>query len=465
MVRLHTLCHAMLVTLLLGGSALLTLAAPATVLSVETGQPPRSQSQRLTPADLHYRGAFAYPAGDEWAYSGHALAYYPGGDAAGPADSYPGSLFAVGHAWYQQVGEITIPAPVVTTSFAALPQAIVVQAAGDITGGWLNHCTYIEGCEYREVAGLAYLANLDKLAWNLRDWYNVGGYDQDSLGWSDRTLANAQGVWHIGPRADAVFHNAQTSNYLLTAPTAFAAQYLGGKTLVAGNTRPAGAFGGSQGPTLYATAPWLDGNPPASGQDLAALALLYYPVVPDCVERDDTLCHFPNYRAADDWGGGAWIEAGDKTAVVIMGRKGLGANCYGIPGEDCQPSLCTSDKGWHADPYEPQLLFYDPADLAAVAAGAKAPWSVLPYTTYRPTQELLRPDCGILNAVAYDATRQLLYATESTAGPAAETVVHVWAIEVTPEQTPSPTPTATRTALPAPITTPAAPLFLPLITR
>ena len=428
---------------------------------------PRPQSQRLTPADLQYKGAFAYPPGDEWAYSGHALAYYPGGDANGADDGYPGSLFAVGHAWYLQVGEISIPAPMITTVLAALPQATVLQAQSDITGGWLNNCTYDPGCEYREVGGLEYLDNVDKIAWNLRDWYNVDGGDQDSLGWSVRDFSNAQGVWHIGPRNNEIFHNAKTSDYLFKAPLGFADQHLGGKWLLAGSTRAAGALGGSQGPTLFATAPWVDGNPPAPGQNLNALALLYYPTVVGCVENnDDTLCRYPHYRADDRWGGGAWVETDGKSAIILMGRKGLGDSCYGIPGEQCPPSLCTTDKGWHADPYEPQLLFYDPAELAAVAAGAKEPWSMLPYAIYQPVHELLQPDCGILNAVAYDAARHLIYATESQAGAGGETVVHVWAVQSgDANATPTPVPTATVTATPAPTSGLAHPIFLPLVAQ
>jgi len=38
--------------------------------------------QRVYSTDLTYRGAFAYPSGDDWAYSGHALAYYPEGDSS-----------------------------------------------------------------------------------------------------------------------------------------------------------------------------------------------------------------------------------------------------------------------------------------------------------------------------------------------------------------------------------------------
>jgi hypothetical protein len=384
----------------------------------------------IQPADLVYKGAFAYPpdVGDQWTYSGHALAYYPSGDPSGPTDGYPGSLYVVGHAWYQLVGEISIPVPVISDNFGDLPEASVLQALTDITGGWIDNCEFNDDCEYREVGGLEYLHNNNKMAWNLRDWYNVGGYDQDSLGWSDLDMTNAQGVWHIGERFDNEFHNAKTCNYLFKAPESFANQYLEGKWLISGNHRQAGAFGGSQGPTLYASAPWEDGNPPASGQNLDALALVYYPEDYDCIGNDFSQCYYPGYRADDNWGGGAWVKAGGRSAVLIFGLKGLGDNCYGTPGEDCPESLCSIYKGWHSPPYEPQILFYDPSELAQVAAGSKQPWEVVPYAIYRPLSEVLDSGCARLNAVAYDADRNLIYVTESEAGPWGETAIHVWEV-------------------------------------
>ena len=107
----------------------------------------------IQPTDLVYQGAFAYPPGDDWAYSGHALAYYPEGDPTGPADGYPGSLYAAAHAWYDLVGEITIPEPVTTDNFDDLPQASVLRALTDITGGWKDNCAYNDDCMYREVDG------------------------------------------------------------------------------------------------------------------------------------------------------------------------------------------------------------------------------------------------------------------------------------------------------------------------
>jgi len=121
-------------------------------------------------------------------------------------------------------------------------------------------------------------------------------------------MTNAQGVWHIGERVPSdTFHNAKTCNYLFKAPESFASEYMDGKWLIGGNHREAGAFGGSQGPTIYALSPWEDGTPPGSppdsGQNLDALALVYYPETDGCLWVDPGVCCFPGYRTRDIWGG------------------------------------------------------------------------------------------------------------------------------------------------------------------
>jgi hypothetical protein len=278
---------------------------------------------------------------------------------------------------------------------------------------------------------------VDRIAWNLRDWYNVAGHDQDSLGWSNLDLTGAQGVWHIGdrPSDDDLFHNAKACNYLLRAPQSFADANLDGKWLIAGNHREAGAVGGSQGPTLYALAPWEDGNPPAAGQNLDALALLYYRDIYECIweaEGDinehpaQGVCDFPGYRAMDNWGGGAWVQTAEENGILIVGRKGLGDNCYGSTAL-CGEDPCAPSSGYHAYPYEPQILFYDPDDLREVVAGTQDPWEVLPYAVHT-VEEVFEPQCAVLGAAAYDQERRLIYVTEQQAGPWGETAVHVWQV-------------------------------------
>jgi len=73
----------------------------------DDGQVP---ARLLRPSDLVYRGAFRLPDEPEevgWAWSGAAMAYYPGGAPDGSADGYPGSLFDTGHDWHQYVSEVS----------------------------------------------------------------------------------------------------------------------------------------------------------------------------------------------------------------------------------------------------------------------------------------------------------------------------------------------------------------------
>ena len=251
-------------------------------------------------------------------------------------------------------------------------------------------------------------------------------------------MTDAQGVWHIGnrPSDNNRFHNSKTCDYLLKAPQTFADQYLDGKWLIAGNHREGGSveLGASQGPTLYALAPWEDGDPPASGQNLDALALLYYPGVNECVwEAEGNInehpaagvCPFPDYRANDVWAGAAWVQTADKRGILIFGRKGLGDNCYEAPPACEDP--CMPYRGYHAYPYEPQILFYDPEELREVVAGSREPWEVLPYAVHR-VEEVLDAQCGTLGAAAYDPERGLIYVAEVEAGPDGETAVHVWEV-------------------------------------
>jgi len=189
-----------------------------------------SEAARIQPENLIYKGAFAFPAIDSWGYGGHALAYYPNGDSSGTTDEYPGSLYSVGLAPEHLVGEISIPVPVITRDVNSLPKAVVLQNLTDITGGLIESCGYCDGCEYRNVDGLEYLPKIDKIVYNLRDWYNVSACDQDSLGWNDLDMTNPKGVWHIGPRSsdNDQFHNTKTCDYLFKAPQNFADQHLGG---------------------------------------------------------------------------------------------------------------------------------------------------------------------------------------------------------------------------------------------
>lgn len=396
----------------------------------------------LSPSDLTYLGAFAAPESvippdfDEWAYGGHAMSYRPGGDPTGPEDGFPGSLFLAGNAQKDTVGEITIPAPIISSEFDLLERAGVLQGGVDLTGGLLTAtCTACGSCDCAswDMGGLQVLENVDRLAWTIFDWYNVGAVDLESLGWSTLDMSTASGMWHIGTRPNTLpdpFHNGKTSDYLLTASPAFASQHLNGRWLLSGYHRESGALGGSQGPTLYAMAPWLEGTPPVSGSDIDAVPLFYYRWFLECTENQFEHCDFEGYRVDDQWGGGAWVDTGNKAAILIFGLKGLGDNCYGDPGVECLPNACEPYRGYHSDPYEPQILFYDPDQIQEVVEGTREPWAIQPIHVYSPQDEVFDPDCGVLASVAFDRENGLIYVAESAAGEWGDAAIHVWRVDV-----------------------------------
>lgn len=376
---------------------LLLPAGPAAAQGVES---------LLLPRDLEYLGAFRMPndlsSSSNWESGGTGMTYRPDGDPNGPDDGFPGSLFALGKD--PLVSEVSIPAPVMAAvdDAEALPRGVTIQPMADVTGG-LRSAVGVD-----KLGGVAYLPprgnqTTPKLYWTIYEYYNTAGDNFLSHGMSELDLSNpqAKGAWRLGSEGDDDFHSMKTADYIFSIPDAWADAHVGGKALVSGRHRENGAFGGGQGPALYAFAPW-QAPSLGSGAELDAVCLLRYPTGGG---------HFPDYCAADKWNGGAWIDFEDRSAVLIVGVKGMGEQFYG----QGDASRCSSAKGFHCDPYEGQFLFYNPNELAAVARGERNPWEVLPYATVVPQD--FWPKCMVRpNCVAYDRERGILYVLQYNGG-------------------------------------------------
>jgi hypothetical protein len=145
--------------------------------------------------------------------------------------------------------------------------------------------------------------------------------------------------------------------------------------------------------------------------------------------------------------GGAAVIAGTRTALFI-GRNGLGTFCYGhgvldptlanTIAADGQPNCydpTSTDKGQHAYPYRYHIWAYDLADFAAVKAGTKQPWEVVPYATWPfdlPTPATPGGEVRI-GGVGYDAQHQTLYIAQFLAdkdGYAYRPIIHALKINV-----------------------------------
>ena len=401
--------------------------------------PLTGRAQLIQPSDLEYRGAFRLPgpggAGEAtWAWGGHGLAYHPGGDPLGPEDGYPGSLFGLGHDHHQYVSEIGIPEPVISggKDLADLNTATTLQPFANIRGN------LYAGAEPFEIpyAGLEYLPagsgrTVERLYFGWHQHLQIAS-SYPTHGWCSLNLAapNPVGPWYIGN-----YDTYGTTDYLFAIPQGWADAHAGGRCLATGRMRDGGQ--GGQGPSIYAIGPWLDGDPPPANARLSAIPLLRYHNVyygdpysgPRAMDR---------YHHSDQWAGAAWLTAGGSGAVIFVGTKGRGDCWYGGP--NGEPPPC-ENQGWWSTYFDGEIIFYDPAELAAVAAGAMQPYEPQPYAVMNIDGFLFRNLSARTHdhfkAAAFDRARGLLYVFEPLADDD-KPIVHVWKVQAD-GRTPTPT--------------------------
>ena len=366
-----------------------------------------------------------------WEFSGEALACNPQGDAGGPDDGFPGSLFATGHNWTQYVAELSIPAPVIPAglSVESLNTASMLQDFANVRGHLFDDLEF-------EIprAGLAYLApssgegaGVLHFCWGQ---HLQEGETAPSHGYCSPDLSRPEpaGPWRIGD-----LWNYATTDYLLEVPNDWADRYAPNMRLATGRFRDGGQ--GGQGPSLVAYRPPDPQDPPAPGSVLDALPLLLYG---DAYTADSPT--MTDYHHADEWSGAAWLTAGDRSAVVFVGTKGQGECWYGFadgtvwPDEAPYPAVPpppNDDRGWWSDSFVGQMLFYDPADLARVAQGELGPWDPQPYAVldvdkwlYHVTGSQQKYHLG---AASFDRLHGLLYVLETLADED-RPLVHVWRV-------------------------------------
>ena len=395
------------------------------------GDPPGAYRLRgpavrlLDPSQLLYRGAFRLPGpsgGSSWAYSGDGLTYYPAGDPGGAADGFTGSLFGIGHDWQHSVSEVSIPAPAVsaTKDAAELPVATTLQQFADVRGSLYPDL----GVEMLR-ADVEYVPSPDRLVLCWGRHFQEGEANRAhmvcGLDLSDPVPA---GPWSVGGYEDYI-----TNDYLCSVDPAWAAANAPGMTLATGRFRDGGQ--GAMGPSLLVVAPPTTGVPP--GAVLPAVPLLRYDDV--TVANARTL---QDYHHSDEWTGAAWLSSGGRSAVVFAGTKGTGDCWYGFsdgtrwPEGPPYPTVPPEwERGWWSTGFTAELLFYDPADLADVAAGRLAADQPQPYAVL-PVDSLLYglrdgQDTHHVADIAFDRVHGRLFLVEpfATGGDA---IVHVWEI-------------------------------------
>jgi hypothetical protein len=427
-------------------TAIVTKALPS-----GTQAPPPPPGPLIQPSDLTYLGAFRLPDDFNWGALG--LSFYPNGngsagtllvtgfqqlyDPAHPGESCWDPNWDCG-AYY---GEIAIPTPERATNWENLPMADLVRPVTRFDGGLAATVHR----EYLFVSDLEYVPRRgaqtdDKLYGAINLWYAEGVMGTDTfptIWFANLDGTGARGMFHVGPADDPLYHGRKMGSYLFSVPAWYAEQYLDGRTLITGRARgtpaseePVTTSGGSQGPTLFAFHPW-DSDDPSGNLD--ALPLLYYRVkFPDCAGPnvgDPANCDYPNYTMCDNWTAGAFVENDTKRAIMLLGLKGLGTNCYDEPPVECHDP-CDASHGYHCHPYEHQVIFYDVDELGQSALGNRDPWTVLPYAIWRPA-EFYRRDtpCESPGGMTFDKGSGRLFVVErGLGGEINAAVVHVWAL-------------------------------------
>ena len=418
---------------------------------------PIVSSDQLTQSDFTYQGAFRLPSDFNWGARG--LSFYPNGNSGA------GSLLATGFdllydpahpgescwdpAWNCSAffGEVGIPAPAKESNWENLPEATLLTQMTSfdcgLAAGVHREYLFVSGIEYVPQRGSQ---SGDKIYGSINLWYaeGVAGENTFPTVWfANMNGTNAQGMFHVGPE-ETPYHGRKMGSYLFSVPTWYAAQYLGGRTLITGRSRgtPADSFedittrGGSQGPTLFAFHAW-DSDSPTG--DLDALPVLYYRVkFPGCAGPnvgDPNLCDYPNYTMCDEWTGGSFVEASSKRAIILLGYKGLGSNCYDEPPVECNDP-CSDSHGYHCNPYERQVIFYDVEQLGKRALGQQDPWVVLPYEIWRPNEFYLGDStghtCADVGGMAFDSDGKRVFMIEKGLGGCNNenaAVVHVWTVQ------------------------------------
>jgi hypothetical protein len=400
---------------------LLSLAGSVTLNGQQAGP---STLPLVSLDSIQYLGGFRLPAqtvnGDSYAGGGMAVAFNPAGN----------SLFV--SSYFGNVAEVSIPQPVNSPDPEALPFASFLQPFADPTEGRVHEATFGYG------GGISSLLVYNNRLYGTAQIYYDASNEQRVSHYS-RALQLNQPSFSGWSQVWEPTKQGYVSGFLAAVPAEWQAP-LGGAVLAGGCCVPI-VSRTSFGPSAFAFDPMQIGKPAVS-----ATPSLYYD------GAHQTLGEWMNMSVPNEVYNqsieihGMVVVAGTRT-VLYLGRNGTGVPCYGNGtankslvgsyGPDgalyCY-DLSDSSKGTHAWPYRYQIWAYDLNDFAAVKAGVKQPWDVVPYGVWPLT--LPTPSNEVrLGGASYDAATQTLYVAQRLAdvgGLAYRPIIHAFHLAVAP---------------------------------
>ncbi|OHD15856.1 MAG: hypothetical protein A2Y34_12500 [Spirochaetes bacterium GWC1_27_15] len=354
--------------------------------------------------DFEYIGSFNVPNDSGFGYSATGVAFNPSGDNG------KGSIFIVGHDWYQKIAEITIPVPQINSDVTKLPSAQFLQP---FTDEIFKRSKYIrqDGSildENIKIGGLLVYDN--KLYGNSYAFYSGANEAKRShfrtgLNLSSISIAaDFKGMFTVGN-----MNPGMTGGYMTIIPES-KREYFGGFF----------AFTGQMGLSIISRSSY--------GPSLHTLSLSDFDNTVDSIVSSMPLIYYTyDYQTLGEWGNvtipnpvfnmmsriyGA-VYPDNSQYIYLIGRTGIGVPYYGQGTDnpnDAGYDPVDKSKGCHAWPYVNYIWVYDEVDLKAVFNGTKKPWEIkpsshglikLPYYDKYKTCDL----CG----VSYDAQNKKLY--------------------------------------------------------
>jgi len=386
-------------------------------MTAQAGDP--SALPLLSSGGLEYLGGFRVPAetvnGASFAYGGQAVAYDPSTN----------SLFISNR---NNVAEVSIPTPVNSSDVNAMPFARLLQPFEDPTEG---HLRDIYDGDVKMDSLMVYGNRLYGTGYIYFDASNVQrvSHYSRSRQLNQPSFSGWSQVWESGK-------SGFVAGMMAAVPNEWQ-EKLGGPAITGQCCIPIN-WRTSSGPAAFAFDPAQVGQSTAS-----ATPLLYYPI--DRATLGSWSDGNSTYGSTTEILGVAVI-AGTRT-VLYFGRNGMGKNCYGEGTSDSSLDGTTAPDGSlycydptnpykspHAYPYRYQVWAYDLNDLAAVKAGTKQPWEIVPYGVW--PLSLPTPELAVrLGGVGYDPQRQLLYVSQLGGDPAGyehRPVIHTFRVNATP---------------------------------
>jgi hypothetical protein len=351
-------------------------------------------------SDLQYLGAFRLPTNQNLDYGGTALGYNPGSSSSG-------SLFITCLNTNGTVAEVSIPAPVNSSNLNNLNRASIIQSCGDPTAG----STVGIGSGSSKIGGM--LVSEGKLYTSVYLFYDAGASQTAWLFVKPNTnlsQANASGAYTIDNSPNSA---GFLDGWMAPIPSVWQTALKG--TVASGNCCLSIISRTSWGPAAFA---WNPAQLTNVNTTVAATALLYYtqqnPTLGqwnDSTPVNNTTVWWEN--SGTGYRSGGVIPVGTRS-ILFFGSQGTGPFCYGsggTSGADCYDPV-DSNKGLHGYPYQFQIMAFDLNDLAAVAAGTKQPYSVLPYAVWPLTTGIIGVGGGddeYAGGAVYDPTLKRIY--------------------------------------------------------